>query len=446
MKLETIDIKKLGINGEGIGYLNNKPIFVDQTLPFEKVTVSVDVETPTFYKGTLQNIMKPARERIKPPCPFFEACGGCDIQHIKYEDGLFYKRVHLIQTLKKYMDNSFDEQKVLPYEASRKVFEYRNKAQLPIRYYKGKNTFGLYKRGTNAFLPIDHCMVHHPLINKVFTTTLELMNNHQILGYDPSTRKGMIKGLMVRVGHETDSIQVVFLKHQNLSIKPIIEGLKHRFSNIVSIYETLSKSEKIQDYMNDTTHCIYGEEAIEAVLNGFRYQLLPNAFFQLNSIIAESFYEYMIHVARIKPSNLILDAYCGAATISHVASRVTSNIYAVDTNTDATHSARASLDKHGIEGVKVITGDAYQVYKTMKLYVDIVFFDPPRVGLGKRMVELLLLKKPKKIVYASCNPSTLAKDLKLLSKTYEVVSIKPFDMFPQTSHVESITLLSLKTA
>ncbi|MGA0351511.1 MAG: TRAM domain-containing protein, partial [Acholeplasmataceae bacterium] len=136
---ETIDIKKIGVNGEGIGFLNKKPVFVDQALPHETVEVTIHYENQKMMKASLEHIIKPARERINPKCPYFASCGGCDLQHINYSDGLYYKKQHLIQSLKKYMDASFDESLVLDYDITRKPFEYRNKAQLPIRRYQGKN-------------------------------------------------------------------------------------------------------------------------------------------------------------------------------------------------------------------------------------------------------------------------------------------------------------------
>lgn len=441
---ETIDIKKIGVNGEGIGFLNKKPVFVDQAIPHETVEVTIHYENQKMMKATLEHIIKPARERIKPKCPYFASCGGCDLQHINYSDGLYYKKQHLIQSLKKYMDASFDESLVLDYDITRKPFEYRNKAQLPIRRYQGKNLFGLYMRGTNKFLPIKHCDVHHPLINKVFRTMMELMQEYNVPAYDAQNRKGLIKGMMVRVGHTTDEIQIVILKAKSNNMSQLISAIKKRMPAIVSIYETISQDVKNQDYINETTVHVYGKETIDATLNGYTYSLYPDAFFQLNSIIAESFYEYMIQAAKLKPTDTILDAYAGAATISHVASRYIKKGYAVDLNQDATHSARQSLARHHIENIKVITGDAYQVYKKMKMYMDVVFFDPPRTGLGKRMIDLLSLKKPDKIIYASCNPSTLSKDLIVLRQHYEIISIKPFDMFPQTAQIESVTILKKK--
>jgi 23S rRNA (uracil1939-C5)-methyltransferase len=299
-------------------------------------------------------------------------------------------------------------------------------------------------RGPYKFLPIKHCDVHHPLINKVFKLTMTLMSQFNVPSYDAAKRRGIVKGMMVRVGHQTDEIQVIILKTSKKNIQQFVYALKDHMPQIVSIYETISSDDKSQDYINESTTISYGKETIDATLNGFTYSLYPDAFFQLNSIVAESFYEYMIHAAKLKPSDTILDAYSGAATISHVASKYVKKGYAVDQNQDATHSARQSLDRHNIQNIKVITGDVYQVIKKMKMTMNVIFFDPPRTGLGKRMIELLSLKLPEKIVYASCNPSTLAKDLKLLTQHYNIVEIKPFDMFPQTAQIESVTILKKK--
>ena len=445
LKTHQIDIKKLGINGEGIGFLNRVPVFVPRTLPYETVEVAITKHKPSYFEAELVSIKKPAKERILPLCPYFEECGGCDLQHAVYEDGLFYKRLHLVQTLEKYTEDLTIGKKVLDYEASRKTFEYRNKAQLPIRLYKGKPAFGLYKRNSNHILFIESCPVQHPRINQVFTWMMAYLKTSSIQAYDNKTKQGHIKGMVVRIGHQINTLQVVLLLQKQASTDDLIKKMTKDLPDVVSIYQTLSEDHELQDYTNASTVCIYGKETIEAELNGFTYTLYPESFFQLNSIMAESFYQYMIDVAKLKKTDVVVDAYCGVATISHVASQYVKKGFAIDMNPKATENARNSLDRHGIDHVKVITGDTTKVLKAFKYNMDVIFLDPPRTGLGRDLIRVLEKMKPKKIVYGSCNPATLAKDLQQLKQTYHIVSVKPFDMFPQTAQVESITLLTLKS-
>jgi 23S rRNA (uracil1939-C5)-methyltransferase len=444
-KTHIVDVKKLGVNGEGIGFINRIPIFIPRTLPYETVEVAVTKTKPLYMEGDLISIKKEAKERIIPLCPYFDQCGGCDLQHAVYEDGLFYKRLHLVQTLEKYTDEPQISKKVLEYEASRKPFEYRNKAQLPIRLYRGKPSFGLYKRNSNHLLFIESCPVQHPRINQVFTWMMKHLETSKVQAFDPKTRTGHVKGMMVRIGHETMEVQVVILLTKKVDISSIALALSKEMKDVVSVYETISESSELQDYTNETTRCISGKETMDTRINEFTYTLYPESFFQLNSIMAETFYSYMIEVAKLKSTDVVVDAYAGVGTISHVASPFIRKGFAIDSNPKATENARDSLARHGIEHVKVITGDTMKVLKAFKYNMDVIFLDPPRTGLGKDLVSVLKKMKPKKIIYGSCNPATLGKDLKDLKEMYHIHSIKPFDMFPQTAQIESVTLLSLKT-
>jgi 23S rRNA (uracil1939-C5)-methyltransferase len=273
---------------------------------------------------------------------------------------------------------------------------------------------------------------------------VELMDKHHIKAYLPAKKEGLIKGMMVRVGHETDELQIVFVLTKKDPLSLLVREILKLNKDIVSIYTTIDADPKIQTYVNETTICIYGKETIHTVLAGFSYELYPHSFFQLNSTVAVEFYEKMVSLAHLKNTDMIVDAFAGLATISHMASRFVKKGIAIEINPKAAENARTSLAKNKIDNIKVITGDAFSVLKQMKEKVDVIFFDPPRTGLGEQMLFLLSKVRPKKIIYGSCNPSTLAKDLNGLSKLYEIKKVIPFDMFPQTAQVESVTLLTLK--
>lgn len=439
-----LDIKRLGVNGEGIGFYYKKPVFVDRTIPEETVTVKPILETNTYIKAELLTIERHSKDRVVPFCKYFEMCGGCDTQHMKYSSQLHYKKEHLVQSLYKYMDKKLDDRLIEDMVGSRKESSYRNKAQLPIREVKGQARFGLFRRNSNQVLTIHSCPVQHPLINKVMSQTVELMDKHHIKAYVPAKKSGLIKGLMVRVGQDTDEIQMVFALTKKDPLTVLVRELLKLNADIISIYTTIDTDAKNQTYVNETTTCIYGKETIVTKLAGFSYELYPHSFFQLNSGVAVDFYEKMLELAKLKQTDIIVDGYAGLATISHMASRFVKKGIAIEINPKAAENARVSLSNNNISNIKVITGDAFSVLKQMKEKIDVIFFDPPRTGLGDQMLFLLSKVRPKKIIYGSCNPSTLAKDLNQLSKLYDIKKVIPFDMFPQTAQVESVTLLSLK--
>ena len=438
-----LDIKRLGVNGEGIGFYYKKPVFVDRTIPDETVTVKPILETNTYIKAELLTIERHSKDRVVPFCKYFEMCGGCDTQHMKYSAQLHYKKEHLVQSLFKYMDKKLDDRLIDDMVGSRKENGYRNKAQLPIREVKGQARFGLFRRNSNQVLTIHSCPVQHPLINKVMSQTVELMDKHHIKAYLPAKKSGLIKGLMVRVGQDTDELQMVFVLTKKDPLTVLVRELLKLNTDIVSMYTTIDTDPKNQTYVNESTTCIYGKETIQTQLAGFTYELYPQSFFQLNSRVAVDFYETMLKLAKLKHTDMIVDGYAGLATISHMASRFVKKGIAIEINPKAAENARVSLSNNNISNIKVITGDAFSVMKQMKEKIDVIFFDPPRTGLGDKMIYLMSKIKPKKIIYGSCNPSTLAKDLNQLSKLYNIKKVIPFDMFPQTAQVESVTLLTL---
>ena len=438
-----LDIKRLGVNGEGIGFYYKKPVFVDRTIPEETVTVKPILETNTYIKAELLTIERHSKDRVVPFCKYFEMCGGCDTQHMKYSAQLHYKKEHLVQSLFKYMDKKLDDRLIDDMVGSRKENGYRNKAQLPIREVKGQARFGLFRRNSNQVLTIHSCPVQHPLINKVMSQTVELMDKHHIKAYLPAKKSGLIKGLMVRVGQDTDELQMVFVLTKKDPLTVLVRELLKLNTDIVSMYTTIDTDAKNQTYVNESTTCIYGKETIQTQLAGFTYELYPQSFFQLNSRVAVDFYETMLELAKLKHTDMIVDGYAGLATISHMASRFVKKGIAIEINPKAAENARVSLSNNNISNIKVITGDAFSVMKQMKEKIDVIFFDPPRTGLGDKMIYLMSKIKPKKIIYGSCNPSTLAKDLNQLSKLYNIKKVIPFDMFPQTAQVESVTLLTL---
>lgn len=445
MKKE-VNIKRLGMNGEGIGYYDKKPIFIFGALPNETVLVDDIKQEKNFYRGTLSNITQVSDQRIMPLCPYFDRCGGCDIQHMNYEAGLEFKRDHLIQSLQKYMDQKFDTRRVKETIASPKPFHYRNKAQLPIRAYKEGLMFGLFKRGTNQLLPITHCPVQDDVLNKIFTSIVRLAKELNIPGFDERSKKGILKGAMVRVGKETNEVQVVLVTTKKFDLMPLIHGLLQKHPNIVSFFQTIDQDAQTQTYFNDSTYLIRGKKTIQARLSKVQFELGPEAFFQLNGEVAELFYETMIQLAAPEKHHIVMDAFAGTATLSHIIAPRVKKVIAVEIDPVSAKNAVSSLEKNHIENVKVIQEDFFTVLKKLKYKIDIMVFDPPRVGLGDHAIREVLKMKPKTIVYGSCNPSTLAKDLNQLKKLYDIVEIIPFDMFPQTAQVESVTLLSLKTS
>ena len=443
----SLQIKRMGINGEGIGYKNRLAIFVDQALPNETVEVLITQVYDNRAEAELIKIIEPSNDRKEPFCPVYMTCGGCQTQHMSYEKTLVEKREILMKSFERYLDQKIDEHLIKQTISAEDPTHYRNKASLPVQYIKGKNRFGMYAKNSNQFIPIDGCPIQNEKINLILSSIIQLMNHHEMHGLDSKTKKGYVRSLVVRVSDHLQEAQVSFvmLKKSN-RIELVVNDLVKLHPEIKSVYEVMNTDIKKIGYFTDDMRLLHGSETIEEELDGIKYVLKPEAFFQLNTAQAHKFYIEMKRLAALKPHEIAIDAYAGIAPVSHYIHDQAKHVYAVEIDPSACESAKLSLEKNGISNVTVLQSDFKRALSGLKeKKIDVMFFDPPRVGLGPETIELILDVKPKRIIYGSCNPSTLAKDFNALLKSYQLIETVPVDMFPYTSLVESVSLLTLKS-
>jgi 23S rRNA (uracil1939-C5)-methyltransferase len=442
----TLEIKRMGINGEGIGYYKKLAIFVDHTLPGEKIDVKINEVYDNRAIGTVEHMIESSPDRRTPFCPVYESCGGCQTQHLDYEKMLEYKREILLKSFERYAGLKINLKKIKATKGANNPLNYRNKASLPVQLVNKRNRFGMYARNSNQFIPIDDCPVQHETINHILNTIVKLMDHYQMDGYDPKTRRGYVRHLVVRATEHTGEVQVSFimLKKSN-RLDELAKDLMEKEKQIVSVFEVINPNLKKMGFFAEEQRLIYGKETIEEKLNGQSYQLKPDAFFQLNTKQADIFYQEMKRLANLKKHEVAIDAYAGIAPVSHYIYDQARQIYAVELDKAACESAKLSLEKNGITNVTVLQSDFKRALSGLKeKKIDVMFFDPPRVGLGDDTIDLILKFLPSRLIYGSCNPSTLAKDLNVLLKHYDLEECVPIDMFPYTSLVESVSLLTLK--
>ena len=442
----NVDVKRMGINGEGIAYYQKLAIFIDHALPGEEVKVNITEVHENRAIGEIIEIRKESKDRVVPFCPIYHQCGGCQTQHMDYQAMLEQKREIIIRSFERYAGINFTQKQIKKTIGADHPTHYRNKASLPVQRIKNKNRFGMYQKNSNRFIAIDECPVQHEAINRILNTIIVLMAKHQMDAYDPKTKDGYVRALVVRVTETTQEAQVTFvmLKKSN-RIESVAKDLAKKEPMVKSIYQTLHPDMKKMGFFGESLDLVFGVQTIEEEVNGARFHLKPEAFFQLNTSQAHKFYQEMRRLAQLKPHEIAIDAYAGIAPVSHYIHQDCQQIYAIEVDPAACESAKLSLEKNGINNVTVLQSDFKRALSGLKeKKIDVMFFDPPRVGLGEETIDLILQAKPSRLIYGSCNPSTLAKDIHQLSKLYELVETVPLDMFPYTSHVESITLLSLK--
>ncbi|OMC79186.1 23S rRNA (uracil-5-)-methyltransferase RumA [Viridibacillus sp. FSL H8-0123] len=443
----NITIKRLGINGEGIGYYKRNVVFVKGALPGEDVIAQVTKVNRNFAEAEVVKIHKKSPIRQTPPCPVYEECGGCQLQHITYKGQLAAKRDVIVQALTKYVKSQANKINVRPTMGMEDPWHYRNKSQFQVRKPGNKVLAGLYSANSHKLLNIEECVVQHPATTKVTTATKRILDELNIPIYDGRS-KGIVRTIVVRTGIKTGEVQLVLITtRKNFPKKEVlVERLKQIDPAVVSIVQNIN-AEKTSLIFGDETYTLTGKDTIHEELGELAFDLSARAFFQLNPTQTVHLYNEIKKAAALTGKETVVDAYCGVGTIGLWLAKDAKEVRGMDIIPESIQDAKLNAKKHGFDHVKYVTGSAEEwlaKWRKEKFVPDVLTVDPPRTGLAPSLLNTILQVKPKRFVYTSCNPSTLAKDLQELTKVYDIQYIQPIDMFPQTAHVESVTLLTLK--
>jgi 23S rRNA (uracil1939-C5)-methyltransferase len=443
-----LTIKRIGINGEGVGYFKRKVVFVPGALPGEEVVVEATKVHPKFTEGRVKKIRKKSSLRATPPCLVYETCGGCQLQHITYEGQLEAKRDILIQALERHTKLNLETLDIRKTIGMENPWHYRNKSQFQVGERKGRVIAGLYSLDSHKLQDIDECIVQHSATNKVTTEIKRIINDLNIPVFDKKHKKGLLKTIVTRVGFETGQVQVVLVTTQkNIPRKELlIAEIEKRLPEVVSIAQNVNPKKTSVIFGDDTYH-LSGKESIEERLDEFTYELSARAFFQLNPIQTTKLYNEAKKAAGLTGTEKVVDAYCGVGTIGLWLADQAKEIRGMDVVKEGIDDAKNNAKKFNVDHAHYYVGSAEKLlpeWKKEGWKPDVVLVDPPRTGCDRKFLDTIKQVKPKKFVYVSCNPSTLAKDIEYLKSEYKVEYLQPVDMFPQTAHVECVAQLVLK--
>ena len=397
-----IEINSLDHEGRGIGKLNNKIVFVENALPSEIVDIRIINEKKNYIEANVSSYIKKSNIRIKPQCPFYEYCGGCDIMHISYSDQLKFKKDKIRNIIDKYLNKDIRVNNIV--KSDTELF-YRNKTTFQV-----KNNIGLYKKNSYEIIPIDKCIITNNKINDAieYLKKLDLKYINKIIcktnGYD----------LMI----------IIETNNKDLNINPIKDIA-------TSIYLKI-KNEYI---------LVYGNKNIYYTLDNYKYVVSPDSFFQVNNSTCLKLYNKIKNY--VGTNKNILDLYCGTGSIGIFISE-DNNVIGIEINESAIKDANINKEINNIDNIKFICGDSGKKINNLIFNPDIIIVDPPRSGLNNETINNILKFKAKEIIYVSCDPMTLIRDLRIFNEYYDILEITPFDMFPNTKHIETITHLKRK--
>lgn len=444
----TLTFEDLTHEGNGIAKIDGYPLFVPNALPGEKALVKVVKVNKNFGYGKLLQIEKQSSERVEPPCNVYYKCGGCQLQHMSYDMQLEMKRNQVKNVMRKIAH--LDDVSVLPTLGMRDPWRYRNKVQIPVGEKKGELITGFYQKRSHRIIEdLNTCVIQDEVNDRMVEAVRRIAERLGIQAYNEKQHSGVLRHIMVRTGRETNDTMIVIvtrtekLPQQDKLIKELTETYPH----VKSVVHNVNK-ERTNVILGKETKVIWGDAYIYDTIGDIRFAISAKSFYQVNPQQTKVLYEKALEYANIGANDVVIDAYCGIGTISLFLARQAKKVYGIEVVPEAIHDAKINAKLNGITNAEFIVGKAEKVmprWKAQGLQPDVIVIDPPRKGCEIDFLQAMIEMEPNRIVYVSCNPSTLARDLKILDEGgYETKEIQPVDMFPQTNHVECVVKLFKK--
>lgn len=447
-----VDIIDNGIKGEGIAKIDGFTIFIPNAIKGEKVKIKIlKVLTSNGY-GKILDIIEKADSRCIEDCDTYKRCGGCTLRHIKYNETLNIKKNIVENTLKK---QNLEYVKVNNCIGMENPKFYRNKLQYPFGTNDlGSPIIGVFAERTHTVIETKECMIQNELIQNIVYDVFLFIKKNNIKVYSEKTRKGTIRHVVIRIGVKTEEVMVTLVVNEDKEDKnyikcenKLIDYIKNKYKEVKTIIKNIN-NKNTNVILGDRNEVLYGNGYILDELLGYKFKISNMSFYQVNPVQTEKLYSKAIEYADIKKDDIIFDLYCGIGTIGICASENCKHLYGIETIDEAIEDAKKNAKINNLNNTSFYVGNVEDILPKFveknNIIPDVVFIDPPRKGCERMVLDTMLKIKPKKIVYISCNPATLARDLKILEYEYKIKEITPVDMFPYTSHIETVTVLTLK--
>ncbi|MCC3145902.1 23S rRNA (uracil(1939)-C(5))-methyltransferase RlmD [Halanaerobium sp. Z-7514] len=446
-EIKTLKVEDLAHGGDGVARTEaGIAVFIPLTIPGDLIRAKITKLKKNYAFATLLEIIEAGEGRKEPPCPVYEDCGGCQLQHLEYKKELELKNNNIEQLLKRIAGiEQYKRNKVL---AADDQFRYRNKAQFPLSIdEKGKIKAGFYKRGSHQLVPYHDCLIQHPLINRILKASLAELNKREISIYNEEKGKGLLRHLVIRVGICTNQALLIFVtnKEEFAAKREIAAKVMAAVPELKGVIQNIN-SKNTNVIFGDKDITISGYSYIKEYINQTAYLISARSFFQVNTLQAEKLYNKVLDYLGDNEEQNIVDAFSGTGSIALYIADKAAKVFAIESLKSAVEDGEKNAELNEIKNIKFVNGLVED--KLAKILneekIDSIIFDPPRKGLADETITLLNELEIEKIIYISCNPATQARDLKKLKEKYELLEIQGVDMFPQTYHIESAALLELK--
>lgn len=437
-----------GFDGEGIAKIDNFTIFIKGAIKGERCRILIVKVNKSFAFGKLLEVMQPSEYRVNADCVTYKRCGGCSLRHVKYGETLKIKRNMVQNLINKELHNKIDVNDVI---GMNNPYNYRNKLQYPVGKNKdGIPVMGVFANRTHEIVPVESCLIQNKDAEKVAKEIFKFIKENNISVYDEKTRNGAIRHIVVKTGVKTNEIMcIIVTNEETFSMeKQLVKNIIAKFPNIKTIIKNIN-NKNTNVILGDKDEVLYGDGYIYDKLGEYTFKISAKSFYQTNPTQTDVLYNKAIEFAKLDKEDVLCDLYCGIGTIGIFASNKVKKVYGIEIVEEAVEAAKENAKINNVDNIEFVTGDVEKAFKELveerNIKPTAIIIDPPRRGLDVTTINKILELEVKKLVYVSCNPATMMRDLKMLEEKYVVKEIQPVDMFPYTSHIECVVLLELKS-
>ena len=441
-----VNIIDYGMDGEGVAKIDNFTIFIPNAMKNEKVKIIIVKVLSSHAYGKVIEIIEKSPYRLESDCYTYKRCGGCDLRHIDYEETLNIKQNMVQNLVNKTLNSKLKVNKTI---GMGNPYHYRNKAQFPVGLNKqNEKIVGVFAKRSHEIIGIKDCFIQNTISQKIAFAIQKFIIEKQISVYDEETLEGLLRHIVIKVGLRTHEIMcILVINGKKIPYENELVDMLVKTYNVKTVVKNIN-TKNTNVILGDENIVIHGDGYIYDILGDYTFKISPMSFYQVNPVQAEVLYNTAIEMADLTKEDILFDLYCGIGTIGIFASPYVKKVYGIEIVKQAIEDAKENAKINNIENIEFEVGDAPKVFANLiekkQIYPDVIIVDPPRKGLDNNTIENILAVKPKKLVYISCNPATMVRDIKLLEEKYEIKKVQPVDMFPFTSHVECVTVLYAK--